>query len=327
MDNTDLKQKLTEIQYYVTCENGTEPAFNNEYWDNKAPGIYVDIVSGEPLFSSTHKYASGTGWPSFFQPLVAENIIEKDDLAYGIQRIEVRSRGGDSHLGHLFNDGPGPTGLRYCINSASLRFIPADKLVTEGYAEFTRLFPGFEASGDVEPESLQGSALATFGGGCFWCLEAVFERVEGVLEVKSGYAGGTLPDPTYQLVSSGSTGHAEVVNIKYDPAKVTYEQLLDIFWKAHDPTTLNRQGADAGTQYRSVILYHSDEQASIARRSLEQHLGNFSRPIVTEIVELDKFYPAESYHQDYFDNNRRSSYCQFVIEPKLEKLSLPFQTP
>ncbi|MFC1845096.1 peptide-methionine (R)-S-oxide reductase MsrB, partial [Thermodesulfobacteriota bacterium] len=136
----DLKKRLTSMQYKVTQEDGTEPAFNNEYWDNKKPGIYVDIVSGEPLFSSTDKYASGTGWPSFSRPLVPENVVEKSDRKFFMVRTEVRSKGGDSHLGHVFDDGPEPTGLRYCLNSAALQFVPAEQLAEKGYGEFESLF-------------------------------------------------------------------------------------------------------------------------------------------------------------------------------------------
>lgn len=173
--------------------------------------------------------------------------------------------------------------------------------------------------------NLQGAPMnmlekATFGGGCFWCVEAVFERVEGVHTVVSGYAGGTQENPTYEDVCTGQSGHAEVVQITFDPAKVTYEQLLDLFWSAHDPTTLNRQGADVGTQYRSVIFTHSDVQRAAAERSKKEAQKQFSNPIVTEIAPLTKFYEAENYHQDYFDKNRNAAYCTFVIAPKLKKL-------
>jgi len=164
--------------------------------------------------------------------------------------------------------------------------------------------------------------VATLGGGCFWCLEAVFERIEGVNTVISGYAGGTSVDPTYEEVCAGRTGHAEVVRIEYDPGRISYEEILDIFWKAHDPTTLNRQGADAGTQYRSIILYQDGSQKAAAEESIEKAGKMFKDPIVTEIVPLERFYPAEEYHQDYFDRNRSAGYCRIVIQPKLKKMNI-----
>jgi peptide-methionine (S)-S-oxide reductase len=162
--------------------------------------------------------------------------------------------------------------------------------------------------------------IADFGGGCFWCMEAVFERVPGVISVTSGFAGGATANPTYEEVCTETTGHAEVTEIAFDPSKVSYAQLLNVFWQAHDPTTLNRQGADEGTSYRSIILYRDKKQELEAKQSKEIAQNNFKNPIVTEIVPLKKFYPAEDYHQKYYDNNTHAGYCQIVITPKLDKL-------
>ncbi len=159
---------------------------------------------------------------------------------------------------------------------------------------------------------------ATFGGGCFWCLEAVFEETRGVIDVISGYAGGQTPNPTYEQVCSGTTGHAEVVQITFDPKIISYEALLKIFWLIHDPTTLNRQGNDVGTQYRSVIFYHNETQKAQAEASMKTFASKFTKPIVTEIKSLEVFYKAEAYHQNYFKNNPNQGYCMFVVSPKVE---------
>jgi peptide-methionine (S)-S-oxide reductase len=164
--------------------------------------------------------------------------------------------------------------------------------------------------------------VATLGGGCFWCIEAVYNRIDGVEEVVSGYAGGRKADPTYEEVCSGTTGHAEVVQIHFDPKVISYEEILDLFWKAHDPTTLDRQGADVGSQYRSIILYGSEEQRMAAERSKAKAAEGFAEPIVTEIGPLTHFYRAEAYHQDYYRNNPSAGYCSIVIRPKLQKLRL-----
>lgn len=168
---------------------------------------------------------------------------------------------------------------------------------------------------------------ATFGSGCFWCTEAIFERTNGVIDVVSGYSGGTVPNPTYEAVTTGKTGHAECTQITYDPAVITYDELLEIFWKTHDPTTLNRQGNDVGTQYRSVIFYHNEDQkqkAKFYKQKLEKE-KIWPDPIVTEIAPFKKFYKAEKYHQDYYDNNPNQGYCAFVITPKVEKFEKVFK--
>ena len=167
---------------------------------------------------------------------------------------------------------------------------------------------------------------ATLAGGCFWCLEAVFQELKGVEMVVSGYAGGAVEKPSYREVSSGTTGHAEVVQVSFDPEKISYKDLLDVFFTIHDPTTLNRQGADVGTQYRSAIFYHSDEQKGIAE-NVREELGKsplWKNPIVTEIAPLHNFYPAEDYHQDYYKQNSGEPYCRLVIEPKVAKLRKQF---
>ena len=169
--------------------------------------------------------------------------------------------------------------------------------------------------------------IATFGGGCFWCVEAIFERVKGVQTVESGYSGGTVANPDYKIVTSGTSGHAEVVQITFDPDVVSYLELVEIFFKTHDPTTLNRQGADVGTQYRSIVLYHSDEQFRIVQEIIKEldSEGIWSDPVVTELAPFEKFYSAEDYHQEYFENNPNMGYCRLVINPKVEKFEKVFK--
>jgi peptide-methionine (S)-S-oxide reductase len=209
---------------------------------------------------------------------------------------------------------------------------PATEKTGQAKAE-TKANPGTETKATPGTEKDKASTTpkapkmekATFGGGCFWCMEAVFERLPGVKSVVSGFAGGEVPNPTYQLVLTGLTGHAEVIQIEYDAEKITYEQLLDVFWKAHDPTTLNAQGPDFGTQYRSIILFHNESQRQAALKSHKALVASrhYRSPIVTELVPLTIFYPAEDYHQDYYRNHKEADYCQMVIAPKLRKLKLP----
>lgn len=305
-DNLDnAKKRLTPVQFHVTQQCGTEPPFHNEFWNNKSPGIYVDVVSGEPLFSSLDKFDSGTGWPSFTRPLQEGSVVNLNDESHGMSRVEVRSRKAGSHLGHVFDDGPAPTGQRYCINSASLRFVPAEDLEKEGYGEYRKIFdrsdPARESSGSGKGD--KEYEKATFAAGCFWGVEALFKQVKGVLETTVGYTGGTTSNPTYRQVCTGITGHAEAVQIKYDPSVVSYEELLSIFWRMHDPTTPNRQGPDTGTQYRSAIFYHNEEQRKAAELSREKfdRSGVYTNRAVTQIVPASTFYAAEEYHQDYFE--------------------------
>lgn len=178
-----------------------------------------------------------------------------------------------------------------------------------------------------ENVNLEGLEVATLGGGCFWCVEAVYQRIKGVKKVVSGYSGGKLSNPTYKEICTGLTGHAEVVNVYFDPQEISYADILYIFWRTHNPTTLNRQGNDVGTQYRSVVFYHSDAQKQIAEKSKKETdaLGVWDDPIVTEITKAKPFYPAEDYHQNYYNQNGSQPYCVYVIDPKIKKLEKEFE--
>ncbi len=316
----ELKKKLDPLQYEVTQHEGTEPPFRNTYWDNHEHGIYVDVVSGEPLFSSLEKYDSGTGWPSFWQPLEKENVTTKEDSALFMKRVEVRSKHGDSHLGHVFEDGPRPTGLRYCMNSASMRFVPVSKLDEEGYGKYVPLFEkagikvAAQSGNGAEPAAAGRTQTATFGGGCFWGVEELIRKQPGVVKTEVGYTGGHLENPRYEDTHDSASGHAESVQITFDPEKTSYENIIRFFFRIHDPTTLNRQGNDMGTQYRSVIFYHDDAQKKIAETVKEEvdKSGKWKKPVVTEIAKASKWWPAEDYHQDYLQKHPNGYTCHFV---------------
>lgn len=327
---SELRQKLSPEQYAVTQSCSTEPPFRNKYWDNKEPGIYVDVVTGEPLFSSLDKYDSGSGWPSFTKPIEAGVVAEKEDDTLGMTRTEVKSAHGDSHLGHVFPDGPGANGLRYCINSASLKFIPVAELVANGYGRFLQSFEdaglyqskanqaGSNRAGINQAVTNQSTTKreAILAGGCFWGMEELLRKQPGVLDIVAGYTGGTVPDPTYETLHDGKSGHAESVKITFDSTKTSYEALLRFFFKIHDPTTVNRQGNDRGSQYRSAIFYLTPEQKAVAEKvkSEVDASHKWPAPIVTEITAASTFYPAEEYHQDYLQKHPGGYTCHYVRE-------------
>jgi peptide methionine sulfoxide reductase msrA/msrB len=248
----EWKALLTPEQYNITRLKGTERAFSSELCSYFEPGRYACICCGTELFDAETKFESGTGWPSFTQPIRENVVAYHKDNSFGT-RIEAVCNTCDAHLGHVFQDGPKPSGLRYCMNAVSLKKVVVNEKKID------------------------------FGGGCFWCTEAIFQRIKGVVKVESGYSGGTTINPTYREVCSGATGHAEVVEITYNPDEISFDDLLRIHLSTHNATTIDRQGADRGSQYRSIIFYRTEEEKQAALKIIDEMQKSYSVMIVTHL--------------------------------------------
>lgn len=294
------KEKLSPEAYHILREKGTERPFSGTYNMHFEEGTYVCNGCGTALFDSKSKFDGHCGWPSFDGELAGDKIEKIPDYSHGMVRTEIVCKNCGGHLGHLFDDGPTASGLRYCVNSLSLNFNPKSSKYEE----------------------------IIVGGGCFWCIESAFNAIDGVIKAESGYAGGTTKNPTYEEVCSGNTGHAEVVRIQFDSNKISKEAILDMFFILHDPTQLNRQGNDIGTQYRSALFYKDASE----KLFFENYISNLKKEddfyinMVTTLEKLEHFYIAEAYHQGYFERNPQNAYCSAVVGPKLAKFKKHFSS-
>ncbi len=300
-----LAEKLDPEAYRITQKAGTEPPGCGTLLNNKQDGAYACVVCNLPLFSSAHKFDSGTGWPSFWQEFDPQHVARKQDRAHGMTRTEINCARCGAHLGHVFDDGPKPTGQRHCLNSASLRFYDKDHL------------PPPEKTAQSEPAGAHGAPVKTevayFAGGCFWGIEHYFQQGPGVIEAVSGYMQGHLDNPTYKQVCGDPTGHAETVKVVYDPSRISYRRLLEAFFVMHNPTEFNRQGPDVGAQYRSGIWTVNDDQKQAAQayiQELQQSEPFHGRKIVTQVQSAMTFFPAEDYHQDYITRTGRACHVR-----------------
>ena len=298
---------LTEFEKFVIEQKGTERPFSGEYVDHDAAGLYLCKKCLAPLYKSEHKFNAHCGWPAFDNEIAG--AVDRTLDADG-QRVEITCHQCGGHLGHVFEgERLTPNNIRHCVNSVSMVFeASSSESKTINERESTPL------------------AQATFGAGCFWCVEAIFSALNGVEKVQSGYAGGEQKHANYDAVCSGRTGHAEVVHITFNPAVITFDELLEVLFKSHNPTTLNQQGNDKGPQYRSVVFAHTADQVDKTNNMISalQDAKVWQDPIVTEVCAFETFYPAENYHDDYFAKHGEQPYCQMVVKPKFDKFKALF---
>jgi peptide methionine sulfoxide reductase msrA/msrB len=293
--NAEWKKILTADQYYITREQGTERAFSSPLYENHEKGIFFCVCCQNPLFSSETKFNSGTGWPSYFAPFSSKSISVSKDDSHGMQRDEVTCQRCHAHLGHVFDDGPKPTGLRYCMDGVALTFQKQDLN--------TKL------------------SKATFAMGCFWCVEAIFESIKGVKEVVSGYSGGDKKNPTYEEVGSKTTGHAESVEIYYDSTQITYPQLVSVYFASGDPTQVNGQGPDKGSPYRSIAFYRNEKEKKVIEDYITNltKSGKYDKAIAVAVEPLKIFWAGEDYHQNYVKQHPENPYVQHESLPRLAR--------